>query len=66
MLDTHCHLNDKAFADINQVVNDFLSSGVEKAICVAWDYDSSLKAIELSNEYESIYCVVGCHPDECE
>ena len=65
MIDTHCHLNDKMFTDVNQVVNDFLYAGVERAICIAWDYNSSVKAIELSNEFESVYATIGCHPDEC-
>lgn len=53
------------FEDINQVVDNFLTAGVEKAICIAWDYNSSLKAIELSDEFESVYATIGCHPDEC-
>lgn len=66
MIDSHSHLNDKQFSeDINQVVENFLSAGVEKTITVAWDYASSQKAIELSSAYDSIYAVVGCHPDDC-
>lgn len=65
MLDTHCHLNDKMFTDVNDVVNNFLAAGVEKAICIAWDYNSSLKAIELSSQFDSVYAAIGCHPDDC-
>lgn len=65
MLDTHCHLNDKMFTDVNDVVNNFLTAGVEKAICIAWNYNSSLKAIELSSQFDSVYAAIGCHPDDC-
>ena len=65
MLDTHCHLNDKQFsADVTNVISNYLLAGVEKAICVAWDYDSSLDVIKLAENNESIYAVIGTHPDE--
>ena len=66
MLDTHCHINDQMFkGEVDQIVGNFLSAGVDKAICVAWDYNSSLSAINLSKQFESVYAVVGCHPDDC-
>ncbi len=65
MLDTHCHLNDAQFDnDIEVVVNSFLRAGGDKAICVAWDIESSKKAEQISNKYAQIYYSVGVHPDE--
>ncbi len=66
MIDTHCHLNDSKFADdFKQVVANFLSAGVDKAICVGWDYNSSVKAKELSATFPQVYYSIGVHPDEC-
>ncbi len=67
MLDTHCHINDQHFkGEVDQIVNSFLSSGVEKAICVGCCPESNRDVIALSNKYESVYCAVGVHPDDCE
>ncbi len=66
MLDTHCHLNDNQFnEEVDQIVNNFLSVGVEKAICVGCDTISNKKACEISQKYESVYYTVGFHPDDC-
>ena len=66
MLDTHCHLNDNQFnCDVDQIVSNFLSAGVEKAICVGCDTISNKKAHEIAQKYESVYYTVGFHPDDC-
>ena len=67
MLDTHCHINDPLIVeDVNQVVNNFLSSGIEKVICIGCCPKSNLDVIKLSNKFESVYCAVGVHPDDCD
>ena len=67
MIDSHCHLNDNQFAgEVDQIVNNFLSAGVEKAICIGCCPESNLDVIKLSNTYDSVYCAVGVHPDDCD
>ena len=67
MLDTHCHLNDNQFnEEVNQIVNNFLLAGVEKAICVGCDTISNKKACEIAQKHESVYYTVGFHPDDCD
>ena len=67
MLDTHCHINDPKFkGEVDQIVNNFLSAGVNSAICVGCDPVSNLKAKEIANTYNSVYYTVGVHPDDCE
>lgn len=67
MLDTHCHLNDNQFnGEVEQIVNKFLCSGVEKAICVGCDSYSNKRAYEIAQKYESVYYTVGFHPDDCD
>ena len=66
MLDTHCHLNDIQFSeDLNQVITNFLFAGVNKAITIGCDPQSNVEAIELAKKYESVFCAVGIHPDDC-
>lgn len=64
MIDTHCHLNDVQFdSDIEAVISNFLHSGGDKAICVAWDTASSKKAQQIAEAHKQIYYSVGVHPD---
>lgn len=66
MLDSHCHLNDQKYnGELNNIVENYLNSGVEKSICVGWDLQSSKQAQSIAEKYESVYYAVGVHPDEC-
>ncbi len=66
MLDSHCHLNDAQFSDdLNQVVTNFLSAGVEKVVCVGCDTSSNKKAKQIAGKFDCVYYAVGIHPDDC-
>lgn len=66
MLDTHCHINDPMFNnEVDQIVGNFLSAGIEKVICIGCCPKSNIDVINLSNKYSSVYCAVGVHPDDC-
>lgn len=63
LIDTHAHLNFKAFKkDLNQVLKRAHEAGVEKIIVVGTDLKTSQKAIELAQRYECLYASVGIHP----
>jgi TatD DNase family protein len=63
LIDSHAHLQDEEFADdLDSVLKNSWDSGLEKIVCIGYDYDSSRKAVELSTKYEQIYAVVGIHP----
>lgn len=67
MLDTHCHINDPMLInEVDQVVNNFLSAGVKKVICIGCCPNSNKDVIALANKFESVYCAVGVHPDDCD
>ena len=65
MIDTHCHINDKAFnEDVEGYIKDANAQGVTHFICVGYDLKSSIKAVNLSKKYSCIYAAVGIHPSE--
>ena len=67
MIDTHCHINDQMFnGEVDQIVSNFLSAGVENAITIGCSPESNREVIELSNKYDAVYCAVGVHPDDCD
>lgn len=67
LFDSHAHLNDeKLINHVDEIIERYKKNGVLKTICVGYDYESSLLAIELSNQYDSIYAAIGVHPSEAK
>ena len=67
MIDTHCHLNDDLlFDEVDSLVNNFLSAGVDKAICVGCNDISNARAKDLANKFNCLYYAIGVHPDDCD
>lgn len=65
IFDTHAHYNDKAFdEDRTKLLDSFTESGILGVINCGTDTESSKKSIELSEQYDFIYCAVGFHPEE--
>ena len=65
--DTHSHLNDpKLIEDIENILKRAKDNNIDKILVAGYDVESSLKAIELSNKYDSIYCAVGIHPENID
>jgi len=67
MIDSHCHLD---FEDFNrnrrEVVEKALSDGVHTLINIGVDLTSSIRSLELSNEYDCIYGAAGVHPHDAQ
>lgn len=67
MIDTHVHLNDKAYIDIlDEIIKTAKNVGVNKMIIIGYDKNSSLKAVEIANQYNNIYAMVGLHPSDVD
>ena len=68
VIDTHAHLNDEIYEGrVSEIINseDFKST-IDKAFMIGWDLKSSIKAVEIANEYDNIYAIVGVHPNHAE
>ena len=64
IIDTHCHLNDEAlYKDLDNVISRARQAGVEKMVVVGWDEASSKLAIQIAEQYDFIYAVIGFHPE---
>ena len=67
LIDSHAHLQDEAFQkDLPQVLQRASEAGLEKIICIGYDYESSAEAVKLSRKYPQIYAVVGVHPHDAK
>ena len=63
--DTHAHYDDEKFeCDREDVIKKIYESGVTRCIDVGCDIETSKKAIEIANEHDFIYAIIGIHPNE--
>ncbi len=65
LFDSHCHLDDTVFdRDRNTVIERARQAGVAAAMIVGISRETSIKAVELANEYQHLCASVGVHPHE--
>jgi TatD DNase family protein len=63
LVDTHAHLDDKAFdEDRDEVIARAKAAGVVAIVTMGVDLASSLEAIALAERYSMVYACVGIHP----
>ncbi|MEK7590875.1 MAG: TatD family hydrolase [Patescibacteria group bacterium] len=63
MIDSHCHLADKAFTkDLALVLERAKTAGVETMITIADRLDEAERCIALAKTYPQIFATVGVHP----
>lgn len=63
--DTHAHLDFPDFAgDLPQIIERANAAGITRIISIGTDLVSSGRAIQLSEQFECVYAVVGWHPND--
>ena len=66
-IDTHCHLNFKAFEeDWQKVADEAVKAKVEKMIVVGADLETSARAVNLAEMHKNLWATVGIHPHHCQ
>ena len=67
IIDTHIHLDDERYReDLDDVLERAKQGGVERYIIPGADITTLERAVELAEQYESIYFSVGIHPYDKE
>jgi len=67
LFDSHAHLDASKFdKDRDAVIKRAYESGVTHIMNPGADYESSVNAVKLSEQYEFIYAAVGIHPHDAE
>ena len=63
LIDSHAHLDMQDFdADRDLVIKRALQGGVARMVTIGTDLASSIKSVEIANQYPFIYATVGYHP----
>ncbi len=67
MIDVHCHLNFHKFEhDVDDVIKRAHEKGITKIINVGTQVSSSTHAIQLAEQYDNLYAIVGVHPHHAD
>jgi TatD DNase family protein len=67
LIDSHCHLDSPQFdTDRAAVIARAVESSVTGMIDPGVDVPSSRAAVELAQQYESVYAAVGVHPHDAK
>ncbi len=68
LIDTHIHLTDRKYSEIDLVstIEKAKSVGVTKMITLGVDLEDSKKAAELSENNEGVFFCAGIHPHEAD
>ena len=61
LIDTHAHLYyDNMYENLSEVLNLAELNNVKKTICIGTDLDTSLKSVEIAEQYEN--CLLYTSP----
>lgn len=65
--DSHCHLNDPAFAgEVDQIIFGANEVGVTEMLVVGCDLESSCEAVKLAAAHAGVWAAVGIHPHDAK
>lgn len=63
LIDTHVHLNaDQYEGEIDDVITRAKEDGVEKFVVIGFDRKTIQRTMDLIEEYDEVYGVIGWHP----
>ena len=64
-IDTHCHLDcPQLYNNRSEVIERAKAVGVEQIITIGTDLQSSRTALEIADEFATVFAAVGIHPTE--
>lgn len=64
MIDTHCHLFNEYYDNLDIVINKIKEVGIKAVIVNGVDLKTNKEVIELTKKYDIVYGALGYHPTE--
>lgn len=65
--DSHSHYNDESFdEDREELIKQTFEENVTKMMCIGYNIEKSLKAIEIAEKHDFIYASCGISPNDIE
>ena len=66
MVDTHCHIYNEYYEDIDGVIERAINNGVEMLIVNGCDTKTNNEVLELVKKYDIVYGALGIQPGEVD
>ena len=63
VIDTHAHINDEIYSNLDSIIAEMPNDNLEKIVCASADAKGSIKAVEIASKNKNIYAMIGLHPD---
>ena len=64
LVDTHCHIFREYFEDIDEIIQNCMSSGVQMIIVNGTNRRDNEEVLELVKKYDIVYGALGIQPEE--
>lgn len=65
IVDTHAHLTDENFTELQPFLTQAREAGVGKIIVIATTLEDSRQCLELVSKHDELRAAVGIHPNNC-
>jgi TatD DNase family protein len=62
LTDSHCHLSNEYYEDIELIINNALENKVNRYITSGYDQKSNEEIVVITNRYDNLYGTLGIHP----
>jgi TatD DNase family protein len=67
LFDSHAHLDSERFeGERDAIIERAQSAGISLIMNPGASYESSVRAVEMSEKYEMVYAAVGIHPHDAD
>lgn len=66
LCDTHCHLFQEYYPDIDNLLQEAAELGVKRSIVSGCDIRVNPEVLELIEKYSNLFGVIGIHPEEAD
>ena len=66
IIDTHIHLDDERYDDLEDVIQRAKDGGVGKFIIPGADPKTLKRAVDIAQKYDDVYFAVGVHPYDAQ
>ncbi len=57
------HVFDTVYNDLDRIIGEMEADNLEKIVCASADFSGSKKAVEIANNNDKIYAMIGLHPE---
>ena len=65
-VDTHCHLSNEDYKNIEEVLKENRQAGVSSIIISGCTKESISESLEYAKKYSDVFVTIGYHPSEAD